>query len=291
MKKIKAAIFDFDGTVTEKGIPEMNPEMMKALIKLAKKMPIGFCTGRNLESFLRRGLDQLTNYLNDDERDEVLKNIYLLAENGSVGYFFNTDINTYEEFYRVDWPDSLISMEKLKLDLSEKVKEWGNLFENAHKAVVVYRTVFYDIENRDADEVYAFSQKIYEVIVGYLESVSENYENFLHVGDAGLGVLVIPADGDKDAGIKRFAQYFSDKFGTSFGENLKNIMVVGDRPQKGGNDYYLLNSGLGTVFTVGDLGEGKYPPTPVTGEDGERIFNGKGTLHIIKKVLKGPLEG
>ena len=98
--------------------------------------------------------------------------------------------------------------------------------------------------------------------------------------------MIIPADGDKDAGIRQFAKYLEDKFGTTFGDNIKDIMVTGDRPQKGGNDFYLLNSGIGTAYTVGDLGEGEHPPTPVIDENGDRILNNKGTLHLIKKVLK-----
>ena len=286
MNNIKAAIFDFDGTVTKKGIPILEDDMLEALVSLAKKMPIAFCTGRNLESFVRRGLDKFMAFLKADERDEVLKNVYLLAENGAVGYFYSTDKHDFEEFYCTDWPDSIVSMDKLKKELSEKVREWGELFENAHKAVVVYRTVLYDIDNRDVNEVYELSHKIYEAAVEYLRGIDKDYEEHLHVGDSGIGVLIIPADGDKDAGIRQFAKYLEDKFGTTFGDNIKDIMVTGDRPQKGGNDFYLLNSGIGTAYTVGDLGEGEHPPTPVIDENGDRILNNKGTLHLIKKVLK-----
>ena len=166
------------------------------------------------------------------------------------------------------------------------MREWGELFENAHKAVVVYRTVLYDVDNRDVNEVYELSRRIYEAAVAYLSEIDTDFEKFLHVGDSGIGVLIVPADGDKDAGVRRFAQYLTEKTNLSFGEGLEEILVVGDRPQKGGNDYYMLNSGLGTAYTVGGLGEGAHPPTPVTDEGGQRLFNNKGTLHLIWNVLK-----
>ena len=54
LEKFKAAMFDFDGTVTEKGSIAPSAEMAKFLYELACRMPIAFCTGRQKSSFEAR---------------------------------------------------------------------------------------------------------------------------------------------------------------------------------------------------------------------------------------------
>ena len=49
--KFKAVMMDFDGTVTNKDSVVPSKIMTKKLIEMARKMPIAFCTGRQLESF------------------------------------------------------------------------------------------------------------------------------------------------------------------------------------------------------------------------------------------------
>ena len=66
--KFKAAMFDFDGTLTEKGEYHPPQEIADALVNLSQKMPIGFCTGRQLESFKKHGLSELLKEVNDKER-------------------------------------------------------------------------------------------------------------------------------------------------------------------------------------------------------------------------------
>lgn len=285
--KFKAAMFDFDGTITEKGQYAPPQQLADALVDLSQKIPIAFCTGRQLESFERRGLNELLEEINDENRDLFLKNLFLFAENGSIGYRFNTDKNDFEEFYRIEWPVNFIDADKLRATLDEDVKEYGSVYYNAHRIVVVIRTRLHDTEDRDVDEVYDLSEKIYEVTIKTLRKFDADFERYVHVGNSGIGVVICPANGDKDTGIKKFAKFLNEKRGLKIDKNAREIMVVGDRPMPGGNDYYFLNGRYGTPFTVGNFDSSQKFPKPVLGAEGKHLLHAEGTLFLISQILRG----
>lgn len=281
----KAAIFDFDGTVTKKGIYAPSQKMADVLVKLAKKIPIAFCTGRQLESFEKRGLGHLLKEIRPKERNKFLRNLFLFAENGAVGYFFDTKKGNFSQFYRVDWPENFVNKEKLKRILTEAIKNYGSIYENAHRVVIVMRTKLHDQEDRNIEEVYQLSEKIFKITVKTLKKISPKYEKFLHVGNSGIGVIVGPANGDKDVGIKKFAQYLRQKNRFNFGKKLREILAIGDSPQKGGNDFYFLKGSYGTPFTVGYHNEKIKFPKPVINKKGQRLLHETATLKLINSLL------
>lgn len=283
--QFKAAIFDFDGTVTEKGVYGPSQKMADALVVLAKKMPIAFCTGRQLESFEKRGLSELMKEISPKERHLFLENLFIFAENGAVGFYFDTTKDDFAEFYRVDWPNQFFDREALKPLLTEAIKEYGEIYANAHRIVIVMRTKLHDQEDRNIDEVYKLSEKIFDITVKVLKKIDPNYEKFLHVGNSGIGVIVGPANGDKDMGIKKFAEYLQQNRNINFSANLEEILVVGDSPQPGGNDFHFLKGAYGTPFTVGYWDESSNFPKPVFNGD-ERLFHETGTLKLINSLLK-----
>lgn len=281
----KAAMFDFDGTITEKGAYYPSREMADVLVDLANTMPIAFCTGRQLESFERHGLAILLEEIDEDKRDKFLQNLHLIAENGSMGYNFNPETHKFEEFYRAKWPSAFVERADLMEELSEKVKDLGAVYYEAHRVVVVVRTRLHDVAGRDISEVYDLSDQIYEVIKGVLKEISPDYGDYLHIGNAGIGVLVCPADGDKDAGIKKFAEFLKETRGYEFDDVAREILVVGDRPMPGGNDEYFLNGSYGTPYSVGGLVEGREWPKPVLDDGGVRLMHEKGTRYLLEKIL------
>lgn len=281
----KAAIFDFDGTVTKKGIYAPSQKMADVLVKLAKKIPIAFCTGRQLESFEKRGLGHLIAEIKPGERNKFLRNLFLFAENGAVGYFFDTKKGNFSQFYKVDWPENFIKKSKLKRILSEAIKDYGDIYENAHRVVIVMRTRLHDQKDRDIEEVYQLSEEIFKITVKTLKKIDPKYEKFLHVGNSGIGVIVGPANGDKDVGIKKFGEYLEQKCGLKFSQKLREILVVGDSPQKGGNDFYFLKGSYGTPFTVGYYNKKLKFPKPVISEKGQRLLHETATLKLINSLL------
>jgi hydroxymethylpyrimidine pyrophosphatase-like HAD family hydrolase len=285
--KFKAALFDFDGTVTNEGQYAPTKELSFALLKLARKMPIGFCTGRQLDSFVERGLTHILEVLDEKDHEDLLKNLFLFGENGAVGYHYDLESMGFKEFYNVAWPEEFLAKDKFKEDLEKLVLEYGMLYQRAHKIVVVIRTKHHYDEWKDMKEVYRYSGEIYKICCKFLEDYDSDYEKHLHVGNSGIGVVVGPAGGDKDIGIRKFGEYLVSERGIELGEDLREILAVGDRPLYGGNDHYFLKGEVGTPYSVGDLVEGAEFPLAVLGEKGERLFNANGTLALVEKILAG----
>lgn len=276
-------MMDFDGTITEKGSAVPSEKMAKILIKTAKKVPVAFCTGRQLESFKKHGLVELVKYIPKKELNSVLKNIFLIGENGSIGYFFDTGIGDYKEFYRAKWPDKLIKKEKLMKDLSGKIAEFGEVI-NMHRVVLVMRA-HNELEKIPIDLVYERSKKIYKIVQEYLEKLDKNYEKYLHIGDSGIGVIVCPANGDKDNGTRKLGQFLRKTQSMKFSKNYKEILVIGDSQQKGGNDYYFLNGKYGTPYTVGENYKKSKYPHGVYNEKRKRLLHEKGTISLMNKYF------
>jgi len=280
----KAAMFDFDGTLTEKGHPTPAQEMVDALVDLSQKMPIGFCTGRQLESFKRRALSKLLEEVNDEERPKFMENLYLFSENGAIGYDFNPKLGEFEEIYRVEWPKEFIEREKLRTILNEAVKEYGEILYNAHEIVVVMGTKFYYEDMPAIDEVYKLADKIYEVTLDVLKRINPNYAEYVHVGNSGIGVIVSPKNGDKDAAIEKFGQFLTQNRGMEFDARYSEILTVGDSAQVGGNDFYFLNGRFGTPYSVGEILPDNSLIQSVKNAKGERVLHSNGTLKLVRSL-------
>ena len=283
--KFKAAMFDFDGTLTEKGFNYPPQEIADALVDLSQKMPIGFCTGRQLESFERRALAKLLEEVNDAERPRFMENLHLFSENGAIGYDFSPKIKDFEEIYRIEWPAEFIEREKLRTILNEAVKDYGEILYNAHEVVVVMGTKLYFEDKPAIEEVYRLAEKIYEITLEVLAKINPDYAKYVHVGNSGIGVIVSPVNGDKDTAIEKFGQFLMKNRGMQFDPEYREILTVGDSAQVGGNDFYFLNGRFGTPYSVGEI----LPDNPllqsVRDENGKRILNSKGTLKLIKSLL------
>lgn len=283
--QFKAAMFDFDGTITKKGVYSPSAEIADALVKLTQKVPVAFCTGRQLESFVKRGFTALMEEIDDENKTKFLRNLLLFAENGALGYHFDLEAEEFKEFYRVDWPEKFIKREKLKNLLTPRIEKIGQFYENAHEVILVIRTSLHDYEERDIEEVYKLSDEIYEVCVDELRKLDPDFDHYLHVGNSGIGVVIGPAAGDKDEGIKRFADYLSAHRGLHFDDKASEILVVGDSPQVGGNDHYFLNGRYGTAYSVGGAVAGSEFPLQVVDSSGKFLLHDVGTLHLINSLF------
>ncbi|MBP9771292.1 HAD-IIB family hydrolase [Candidatus Gracilibacteria bacterium] len=285
MMNFKAAMFDFDGTLTEKGHHSPSKEIADALVNLSQKMPIGFCTGRQLESFERRALSKLLEHVSDEERPRFMENLYLFSENGAIGYDFNPAIKDFEEIYRIEWPSEFIDREKLRTILNEEVKEYGEILYNAHKIVVVMGTKFYYEDKPAIDKVYELADKIYEIVIEVLKKINPDYSKYVHVGNSGIGVIISPANGDKDEAVEQFGKFLSENRGMKFDAKYSEILTAGDSAQVGGNDFYFLSGRFGTPYSVGEILPDNPKLQSVKDENGKRILHSKGTLKLIQTLL------
>ena len=280
--KFKAVMMDFDGTVTKKGSVFPSKKMIQTLIAVAKKMPIAFCTGRQLESFQKRGLSAILKEIPRSEKKEILSNMFLLGENGSMGYYFDQKIGKYKEFSRAKWPDKFLKKSQLKKMIENKITDYGEII-NEHRVIVVMRANH--MGNTPITEVYEKSAKMFEICDKSLSEYDKNYEKHLHLGDSGIGVIVCPAKGDKDAGIEKFAKFLTKKRAMKFNKNFREILVIGDSALKGGNDYYFLQGKYGTPFTVGSYDKKNKYPSPVLDAKNKRLLHDNGTIHLLDNVL------
>ncbi len=277
----KAVMMDYDGTVTEKGQPIPPKEMLDKIIRMTEKIPVAFCTGRQLESFEKHGLKTIIENIEASKRVDVLKNIFLIAENGSMGYFFNKNTQEYEEFYRVGWPDNFVKKSQLMEQLQEEISDYGKVY-SVHRVVLVMGAHF---EDRDIEKTYKRSAEIHRIVEQKLSAIDPEFEKYLHIGDSGIGVIVCPANGDKDTGIKRFAEFLSDTRGIHFDSKASEILVIGDSAKKGGNDFYFLQGKYGTPYTVGDHEDPLNPPSPVLSKSGKRLFHVDGTISLLDNIF------
>ncbi|MDP4011790.1 MAG: hypothetical protein Q8P72_06220 [Candidatus Roizmanbacteria bacterium] len=282
--KFKAAMFDFDGTVTEKGSVAPSEEMAKVLFKLACQIPVAFCTGRQKSSFEEHGLKIILSNLEVSTRQKFLKNLYLIAENGSIGYAFDTEIDEYKEFYRVLWPEKFVERKWLMDKLAELTEGFGKVHYDKHEVVVVIGSRGHD-EDIDIKDVYEISNRIYDIVIKLFKEVSPNYEDFVNIGNSGIGVVIVPKNGDKDYGIFKFGELLKEKREMSFDAKLSEILVVGDNPQVGGNDHEFLKGTYGTPYNVGEHTLDEKLPLNVYDDNGQKLLHAPGTIHLIRKFL------
>jgi len=284
ISKFKAAMFDFDGTVTEKGSISPSEEMAKVLYGLAQKIPVAFCTGRQKTSFEEHGLKIILSNIEVSKRQKFLENLYLISENGSIGYVFDTDTDEYKEFYKVEWPSNFVDRKWLMDKLAELTEDFGRVHYNKHEVVVVIGSRYHD-EDKDIKDVYETSNKIYDVTIKLLKEISPNYEDFVNVGNSGIGVVIVPKDGDKDRGILEFGKMLKEKRGIDFDASFSEILVVGDSAQPGGNDYNFLKGVYGTPYNVGDYVSDKKFPLNVYDKAGKKLLHAAATSYLIGKMF------
>jgi len=279
--KFKVAMFDYDGTLTNPGVWEVDKEIALAIGRLlVKNFPVAVCTGRQIESFEKR-FGEMIGSIRNEFGDEVLVNLYLLAENGAVGYEYKK--GKWEMFYIAKWPEE-IPRDDFEKKLYELVKDKAEILSHLVPIVIAplgrLYMKFEDIKKKSA-EIFRIAKKFIK---------KYGAEDYLHIGDSGLGCLICPADGDKDSAIKVFYEFLKGKKGVKFEEDstCREILVAGDNPQKGGNDYYFLNGKYGTPFTVGfDPENGAEFPLKVFDKSEKQLLNRDGTLYLLNLIESG----
>ena len=275
-KKYKAAAFDVDGTLTEiaeHGIPDFINE---ALTKLALQFPIAICTGRRLEhattkieSIYKAGLDT----------EFIKSRIYMLCENGSVGYFYDLESAEYVEFYRIPYPYTKKHMENMYEDIKNKLGyKMDSSFCNETSMV-------FQAENVNDPDKVALNERSYELALEIVKIAAEHdTENLLRVATAGIGVIIFPKFGDKKDAVFKWAELLKDR-GYVMGNELRELFVVGDMPGPLGNDKTFLDGSYGTAFTVGDLVKSSKWPVPVFDLTTEqRMIGPKATFKLLEQL-------
>lgn len=289
-------LFDYDGTLTPRYQNYIPTDLVAQAVQLSRQgIMMGICTARSFASALPK-LDPFLQYAGDDP--VVQQNWIMICENGSKGYYYDVAKKDYVEFYSAEWPQE-IAREAL---FARLMQEFGNqvaiLDNKVSMEIFEKEDLGPDVEQNEISFILrpagraALGPKDWEISSGLihkkvLEILTEfDVNSLLHAGDSKMGVSILPANGDKDRGIKEFANLVAARKGLSIPHPYREIVAIGDQATFGGNDYYFLKGEVGTTFNVGEEEEKTSTSQRIFAENGQPIIGPAATLTILKTLFK-----
>lgn len=262
-----AAIFDYDGTLTERfygSVPP--PELRKILQDLSGKIPLAICSARILPQLLEK-----LQFLLGDRYLELRKHWTLFVENGGAGYSHNG--SDYTEFYRVQWPEKLFSRKKFDQLVNNFFMHKVD-YISINPSCYIFRP--FDYKKLNSDQLFERCNELEIEARKFL--VQSGGDQFLQLGNSSMGIIFCLKDGDKDRGIMEFGKYLGMK------TPYREILAVGDRPTDFGNDRAFLSGKFATPFTVGEIAEEVEDIKSVLDRNGKRLTGPFATAFLLKKL-------
>ena len=261
----KAVAFDVDGTLTHFARFTIPSFMAEALVKIPPHIPRAICTGRDLR-FIHTQLEHISAHsLNPAEE---LERWFVFAENGAVGYRWNPRKKDYEAWYDLPWPKEP-TMDTVEAFGKDKLGSQGIFILREHTVVI-----------RHPNWVYLFGP-LTRVLSkrGHhkMELLFKKYgwDKDLMIQDSGIGNVILPRSCGKGNAMQKWAKVLKVP--------VKDILVIGDQPEKGGNDEDFLNGNNGTSFTVGERTHMTFP-LPVLDEKHRKLKGPEGTAKLLGQV-------
>lgn len=261
----KAVAFDVDGTLTHFARFVIPTFMAEALVKIPEGIPRAICTGRDLRFIHTQLLHICSHSLNPDEE---LKRWWIFAENGGVGYRWNSHKKDFEQCFEVPWPEHP-SKDTLEAFGKDKLGGSGVFLLREHTVII-----------RHPDWIYLFptltrfmSKRSHKKLDKILEQNS--WADTFMVQDSGIGNVILPRISGKGNAMQRWAKAIEIP--------VKDILVIGDQPRPGENDEDFLCGDNGTSFTVGGLTKNTVP-LPVLNERSRRLKGPEGTAELLGQV-------
>ncbi len=269
-------LFDIDGTLTIWGEENIPAFLHEPLARLGTQMPVGVCTARSLNHTIE-ALAPVFTRAADPARCQA--NWLLICENGGIGYSYDPAKKNYHELFRIPYPYSPAQREaffsRIKSALEGKLGQAKmNEISFAFKPL--------NFQSGTPAEIAAGCEEITGIVNDTLAMMDAKKD--LTVGNSGTGVNVYPVSGDKANGIAKFAEFAAQRWGLNFEAGYRDIVVVGDQPQPGGNDISFLDGKYGSPFTVGKLHPEHELPLPVYDLSGKIITGPEGTITLINQL-------
>lgn len=265
--RYKAVAFDIDGTLTEFSRWTVPESLCTVLNNLPPEVPLALCTGRSKPDIDKK-IDHI--FKNSSNPEVQRKRWHLLAENGGAGYSWNPRKKDYDCFMEVAWPNSVITPEILAAFITDKLG-WNAIpLIKPHSMVVRFHDWVYVLPRITHLVSHRTAQKLKKLMK------SMDLEDVLEVQDSGVGNLILPRESGKGKAIARWAKHIKIP--------LKDILVIGDQAQSGGNDEEFLCGLYGTSFTVGRQTD-KPCPFPVLDEKGRKLWGPRGTEWLLRRLF------
>jgi len=261
----KSAMFDFDGTLCVSGTGQMSEEMMDVLAELCMERPLAICSGRLWEGMLPK-MEPIFARAKDPEL--ARSNWYYCLESGTVGYRYNRQKRDYERFYEFEG-----KWNELKVKVMEEAKrEFPKITDDLVFIQGDFNFEAYIRAGRDVAHLTAQMARAAEEFLKKIDPLGT-----LHVIDSGIAVHILPKEAHKGRGILEFGNLLGLE------APYKDLLLIGDQPQRGGNDEQFLEGKWGVPFTTENLGEG-LQPNPVFNEKDERLTGPTATLELLRRV-------
>lgn len=275
----KAIMFDIDGTLVVRGTKELPRKIIPKLTEISEKLPVAFCSGRRI-MLPRDFIDQMAKRSKNPQK--LRQNWFIVCENGCTSFYYDPQKKDYVQWHEEPWPKK-ISKDAVRAILTTTLKRYHFQFTeqpsmftlhmmDRHGLLHPHFTPSY-LAKRTRTAAQAIKQEV-EKLKG---------AECVEVVDSGVGVMIVPKNGNKDRGIIEFARFLREKSKMNITTHAKEIAVVGDQPGEGRNDAAFLNGKYGFPFTV-DHVDGPQFPVPVFNKKAKRVRGPMGTLALLEQI-------
>lgn len=269
-KTFRAAMFDYDGTLTDLRHGSVPPvAVADALNDLtARGVALGLCSGRPLP----QALEKLQLVLREGFENNK-KHWFICVENGGAGYAYDRDRGDFVEVYREKWPEELFSQKEFEAKARELFVDHSD-YIFMHESCLIVRPLHYP--TLDSAGLIAATDELEKIGAELLRETKT--EDFLTLGNSGLGLVILLKSADKGRAAREFGKLLGLR------EPFSEIALFGDRPMKHGNDEGMLNGSIGTPFTVGFYDATCALPLPVLDDEGKRLTGPLATAFQLKRL-------
>lgn len=231
MKKLIA--FDYDETLSVTSMP-LNDKMVQLLERLLEKYDVCIISGGTYESFLKNIIAPLN-------KSSSLSRLHLMPMTGTRYYKYDTVADVWELQYK---EDLTIDQRKRAFEALEKAaREFGIWIDSPVGDAIDDRLsqVTYAALGKDAppDSKYEWERQHKDSRINFRDRVASIVPD-LEVRVGGTTSTDVTAKGiDKAYGIGRLMEQLS--------LTKEQVLFIGDRLQKGGNDYPVKEMGVDCV--------------------------------------------
>lgn len=275
----KAIMFDIDGTLVVRGTKVLPREIIPTLTEISEKFPVAFCSGR-LIMLPKDFIEEMVKYAKNPEK--VRQNWFIVCENGCTSFYYDLQKKEYVQWHEEPWPKK-ISKDAVRTILTDTLKRYQLQCTEQPSMFTIH------MMDRHGQLHPGFTpshlarrtKKAAQAIKNEVAKLKG--AEYVEVVDSGVGVMIVPKNGNKDRGIVEFAKFLRAKRKMKITTHAKEIAVVGDQPGEGRNDGTFLDGKYGFPFTV-DHVDGLEFPVPVFNLQGKRVRGPMGTLALLKQI-------
>lgn len=273
-REFVACMFDYDGTLVERGYRAPLPSFMPELLQdVSRRSFMAICTARPFPAAFKHAHDMLGEHF-----DELKKKWVWICENGAVGYAYDEKVDDFVPFYHVKWPEEIIPLSRFSQVIRDTFEQHVSEIQVCENVVILRPA---DLSRISLEEIYFRCETLQHMGLDLLADLE--LEGHIRLGNSSLGVIFYHSKADKDRGVLEFGKYLEAK-GVPLHEPFREIICFGDRAMKHGNDEYFLSGRFGVSVNVGEEILNKAMISSVYDQDGVRLMGPHATSYLLRKL-------